>query len=41
MQSRDRKVISGLQKQKDYKCEIKTETRKIASGTCSAEIEKS
>jgi hypothetical protein len=41
MQCRDREVISGKQKQKYYKCEIETETRKIASGTCSAKIEKS
>ena len=41
MQCRDREVISGRKKQKYYKCEIKIETRKIASSKCSAQIEKS
>ena len=41
MHCRDGEVISGRQKQKDHKCEIKTETRNIASGTCSAKIEMS
>ena len=41
MQCKDREVISRRQKQKDYKCEIETKKRKIASGRCSAGIEKS
>ena len=38
MECRDREVISARLTQKDYKCEIETETRKIASGRCSAKI---
>ena len=41
IQGRDTEVIIGRKKQKDYKCDIETEKKKVASGRYSAEIEKS
>jgi hypothetical protein len=41
MQCKDKDVISGRQKQKDYKCDIENKKRKTASGRCSAKIKMS